>query len=100
MQGEVRLSYEEMRGNCDRLENHAATVESIRDEADRLVKSFTGVWTGQAEQTFEEDYNLIFTCLTKAIDTMNSITMTVRNYVNDMEEVEAAYGSGSHVSIG
>ncbi len=100
MQGTVSLTYEEMRANCDRLENHASTIEGIRDEADRLVKSFTGVWTGQAEQVFEEDYTLIFTSLSKAIETMLSITTTVRNYVNDMEEVESAYGAGSHVSIG
>lgn len=100
MPGEVKLSYQEMRANCNKLAAHAETLETIRSEADNIVKSFTGVWMGQAQQVFEEDYMLIFTSLTKAIETMTSITTTVQNYVNDMEEVESAYGSGPHVTIG
>ena len=100
MQDGVKLSYGELRDYCQRLDNHAGTIETIKDEAEKIVESFTVVWTGQAEKVFQDDYTLIVSSLSQAMNTMREVTSMVRNYVNDMEEVESAYGGGSHVSIG
>lgn len=100
MAGEVRLSYQEMEDNCGKLRDYAGQFSSLSGDVAAVVGSFTGAWTGQAEATFEEDYNTLTTSMNNAITAMEEITTMVQNYVNDMQEIEAAYGNGSHVSIG
>ncbi|MGN1314270.1 MAG: WXG100 family type VII secretion target [Lachnospiraceae bacterium] len=100
MAGEVRLSYGEMEDNCSRLKDYAGQLMSISESVTSVVGSFSGVWTGQAETAFEEDYTTLMTSMKSAIDVMEEITTMVQGYVNDMQEIEAAYGSSSHVTIG
>lgn len=100
MAGEVRLSYGEMEDNCSRLKDYAEQFMSLSDNVNSVVGSFSGAWTGQAEAAFEEDYTTLMTSMKSAIDAMQEITTLVQSYVNDMQEIEAAYGGSSHVSIG
>ncbi len=100
MADEVRLSYQSMADNCAKLNEYAEQFTEVSGNVSTLVGSFTGVWTGQAEATFEEDYATLTKSFTDAISVMQEITTMVQNYVNDMQEIENAYGSASHVSIG
>lgn len=100
MAEEVRLSYQSMADNCGRLREFARQFTDVSGNVTSLVGSFTGVWTGQAEATFEEDYATLTKSFNDAINVMEEITTMVQNYVNDMQEIENAYGGASHVSIG
>ncbi|MBD5474815.1 MAG: WXG100 family type VII secretion target [Lachnospiraceae bacterium] len=99
MEGGVKLTYQEMRTNCDSLNTQAGELERVTGEVKRLVGSFTNCWEGTAEANFEDDYNTLSSAISTTTETLREITTLVQNYVNSMEEVETAYGK-SHVTVG
>lgn len=99
MTGSVRLTYEQMLQNCTTLKAYADEYEQTAQNVTNIVSSFTGAWEGEAEAKFEEDYNVLTNAMRTAINTMNEITVLAENYVNSMQEIEAAYGK-NHVSVG
>lgn len=99
MAGSVKLTYDEMRNNCTTINGYADEYEQTAQNVSTLVSAFTGAWEGEAEAKFEEDYNVLTNAMKTAVDTMREITTLVQNYVDSMEEIEAAYGQ-NHVSIG
>ena len=99
MVGSVKLTYDEMLGNCSSLKSYADQYEQTAQSVTSLVSAFTGSWEGEAEAKFEEDYNVLTNAMKTAVDTMREITTLAENYVNSMQEIEAAYGQ-NHVSVG
>lgn len=99
MTGSVRLTYEQMLQNCNTLKIYADEYAQTAQNVTNIVGSFTGSWEGEAEAKFEEDYNVLTNAMRTAIDTMNEITVLAENYVNSMQEIEAAYGK-NHVTLG
>lgn len=99
MAGTVKLTYDEMLTNCSSLRSYADEYENTAQSVTSLVSAFTGSWEGEAEAKFEEDYNVLTNAMRTAVDTMREITALAENYVNSMQEIEAAYGQ-NHVSIG
>lgn len=99
MAGTVKLTYDEMLTNCSSLKSYADEYENTAQSVTSLVSAFTGSWEGEAEAKFEEDYNVLTNAMRTAVDTMREITALAENYVNSMQEIEAAYGQ-NHVSIG
>ncbi len=100
MENQVKLSYDDMRDNCTKLRDYAGQVDTIAGYVDTLVGSLSDVWVGQAKTTFEGDYDTLMKAMKETTSTMLEITEMVTNYINDMQEVEAAYGGSAHVSIG
>lgn len=99
MEGGVKLTYQEMRTNCNSLDTQAGELERAMGEVKRLVGSFKNCWEGTAEDNFEDDYTTLCTAISTTTETLREITTLVGNYVNSMEEVENAYGK-SHVTVG
>ncbi len=99
MADSVKLTYQEMKDNCGSLKTYAEQYAETASSVTTLVGTFTGSWEGVAEQKFEEDYTTLTNAMNTAINTMNEITALVESYVNDMQEIESAYGT-NHVSVG
>ncbi len=99
MENGVTLSYQDMLDNCTKLTSYAEDFTTLKENVSTLVASFNDVWTGKSQETFQEDYATLTRSFTDAITVMQEITTMVQSYVNDMQEIENAYGSGAHVSI-
>lgn len=99
MAGEVRLSYQEMTDNCTKLDEYIGEFTEMTGYVSTIVSSFTDVWVGQAKESFVEDYETLTKSFANTVDVMREITTMIKNYVNDMQEIDNAYGSGAHVSI-
>lgn len=95
----VKLSYQDMLDNCSKLDQFAGQLTEVTSSISTLVGSFTGSWAGQAEATFEDDYATLTQAFKESTLVMQEITTMIQNYVNDMQEIENAYGGGSHVEF-
>lgn len=98
MAGSVKLTYEDMLGNCRTLAKYAEEYERTAQDVTTVVGAFTGAWEGEAEAKFEEDYNVLTNAIKTTITTMREITTLAENYVNAMQEIENAYGK-NHVTV-
>ncbi len=95
----VRLTYEQMESNCNQLNAQAGTLTETIGNIHNIVSQFTGVWEGEAEMRFEEDYDILKRSLSTATETMQEITKLVNDYVSAMREVETAFAK-NHVTMG
>lgn len=96
---DVRLSYAELNGMCERLSRLRGEYDTLTGEVNTITSQFSDMWEGKVKDNFEEDYLKLAKSYQETADVMEEVTTEIINYIRNMQDIDDAYGK-EHVTIG
>lgn len=88
----VVVSYDEMDAAIQSLRDIAETINEKSNGMLQTLGKLEGAWEGYAQQSYMEDYNTISHSLSTTVETANSLTQSLTEYRNRIEELDQSYG--------
>lgn len=99
MADSLRMSYEEMQAEINRLTQYAAEFENITHSMTTSVDTLCDGWTSQSTEAYRSDYNALAKNFSDTLEVVRSLIQSTSNYIADMQAVDASYSS-SKVTVG
>lgn len=88
MEGQIRISPEQMRSRAGEYRTQAETVGGVISSMDTLLSALQGEWEGESSKAFQIRFEELRPTFFSAQELINEIAATLDANANEMEAVD------------
>ena len=90
MNGQIRISPDQMRGRAREYNSQADTVNGVIRQMDRLLRALQDEWEGDASKAYEEKFEQLRPGFVAAEDLIREIADSLEATAQSLEDTDAA----------